>query len=104
MEDVELLQLPDVPDEDIVKKYTASPPKATDSDIELRLKRLKYGDAGNDAMEVEAKDFDKVVQSKKPQSSQIKNAVGAGKSNLEDNVVTKEDLEVDQKCRQDFNT
>ena len=43
--DVGELYLPDVPDESIVKKYTALPAKATDSEIEARLKRLKHDDA-----------------------------------------------------------
>ena len=38
------LYLPDVPDDDIVKKYTAVPAKVTDSEIEQRLKSLRYDD------------------------------------------------------------
>ena len=105
MEDAEELQLPDVPNVDIIKKYTAAPDKTTDSEIEERLKCLKHGDAGNDVNdEVKAKGFDKFVRFKTTQESQVKNAVDAGKNNLESNDVTKEDLEVDQKCRDDFNT
>ena len=62
MEDAEELQLPDVPDNDIVKKYTVLPAKATDSEIEERLKRLKHGDAGDINDKVKVKDFDKIVQ------------------------------------------
>ena len=58
MEDAEKLQLPDVPDEDIIKKYTASPAKATNSEIEERLNRLKHGDAGDVNDKVKTKDFD----------------------------------------------
>ena len=63
-DDVGKLSLPDVPDEEIVKKHTAAPAKATNSEIEERLKCLKYGDSVNDSMEVKAKDFDKIVQFK----------------------------------------
>ena len=95
--------LTDVPDDDIVKKYTAAPAKATNSEIEERLKRLKFSDTVNEVMEVKAKDFDKIVQFKTTRESEVKIAVDAGKSNPEGNVLTKEDLEVDQKCRDDFN-
>ena len=99
------LDLPDVPDEDIVMKHTTSPAKVTNSEIEERLKRLKYDDVGNDVNgEVKARGFDKFVQFKTTQESQIKNAVDACISNLAGNVVTEESQEVDQKCRDDFNT
>merc|ERR1711915_1074380 len=38
-----------------------------------------------------------------PQCPQVKSAVDAGKSNPEGNVVTEEDLEVDQRFTEDFN-
>ena len=104
-ENVEKLNLPDVPDKSIVKQYTVSPAKVTNSEIEERLKRLKYCNAGNDVNDkVKTKDFDKIMQFKTTRESQVKNAVDAGKSNLEDNDVIKEDLDGDQKCRDDFNT
>ena len=103
VEDAEKLQLPDVSDEDIIKKYTESPAKATDSEIEVRLKRLKDGDAENVNDEVKAKGLDKIVQFKTTSQSKIKDAVDAGKSNPEGNIMMK-DLEIDQKCRDDFNT
>ena len=103
VEDAEKLQLPDVSDEDIIKKYTESPAKATDSEIEVRLKRLKDGDAENVNDEVKAKGLDKIVQFKTTPQSKIKDAVDAGKSNPEGNIMMK-DLEIDQKCRDDFNT
>ena len=101
--DVGELYLPDVPDESIVKKYTALPAKATDSEIEARLKRLKHDDAEDVNDKAKVKDLDKIVQFKTPRSPKVKDAVDAGKSNPEGNVMMK-DLEVDQKCRDDFNT
>ena len=99
------LDLPDVPDEDIVMKHTTSPAKVTNSEIEERLKRLKYDDVGNDVNgEVKAKGFGKFVQFKNTQGSQVKNAVDASKNNPEGNVMMKEIIDVDQKCRDDFNT
>ena len=44
------------------------------------------------------------MQFKTTRESQVKNAVDAGKSNLEGNDVIKEDLDGDQKCRDDLNT
>ena len=87
VKNVEKLYLPDVPDDDIAKKYTASPAKVTNSEIEERLKRLKYVDAENDVNDqVKAKDFDKIVRFKTPRSHQVKNAVDAVKCNPEGNV------------------
>ena len=103
-ENVEKLNLPGVPDESIVKQYTVSPSKVTNLEIEERLKHLKYCNAGNDVNDkVKTKDFDKIMQFMTTRESQVKNAVDAGKNNPEGNDVTKEDLEVDQKCREDFN-
>ena len=57
---------------------------------------MKYDDVGNDVNgEVKARGFDKFVQFKTTQESQVKNAVDVGKSNLEGNVVTEESQEVD---------
>ena len=50
-ENVEKLNLPDVPDESIVKQYTVSPAKVTNSEIEESLKCLKYCNVGNDVNE-----------------------------------------------------
>ena len=69
-ENVEKLNLPDVPDESIVKQYTVSPAKVTNSEIEERLKRLKYCNAGNDVNDkVKTKDFDKIMQFKTTRDS-----------------------------------
>ena len=44
------------------------------------------------------------MQIKTTRGSQVKNAVDAGKINPEGNDVSKEDLDVDQKCRDNFYT
>ena len=68
VENVETLNLPDVPDDDIVKRHTALPAKATNSEIEERLNSLKHGDAGDVNDKVKTKDFDKIMQFKTPRS------------------------------------
>ena len=73
---VELL-LPDVPDQDIVRKYHQAPVKVTDSDIERMLQHLK-DDAEDDIEDIitgkkleEVRNFDENVQFKTTQGVRV---------------------------------
>ena len=67
------LNLPDFPDDGIVRKYTAAPAKATDSAIEERLNCLKYGDTDAKKFmmrdQVRVKNPDGIVQFKTTRKS-----------------------------------